>query len=131
MANWQPRAGATLLMPSGSAGNHLFVVLNDPKAFPGYGGNPHVVLVNLSTVPANLKHDATCEVQPGCHPFVKSPSYAFYRGARIEPVAHIVNLVRQGVFRPQDPMPPEILAAIRNGLKNSPFAKQEFKFLAI
>ena len=67
MAAWQPSAGATLLIPSG-AGKHLFVVLNHPVPFAGYGSQPCVVLVNVSTVREHIPQDATCTLPAGCHP---------------------------------------------------------------
>lgn len=131
MAGWQLQQGATLLMPSGPDGDHLFVVLNDPKVFPNYGSNPQVLLVNLSTVRQGVHFDATCLLQPGCHPFVKVESYVVYRSARFEPEAHLLALVQKGLFRPQDPMSAAIVGAIRSGLIASPFTKREFKGLPI
>ena len=57
MAAWQASAGATLLVPSGPIGQHLFVVLCDPVVLAGYGLNPCVVMANLSTVRAGIPHD--------------------------------------------------------------------------
>lgn len=131
MAVWQPRAGTTLLMPSGPEGDHLFIVLNDPKTFPTYGPNPCVVLVSLSTVRAGAHYDMTCVLDPGSHAFVKRASYVAYRYARIETVAHVATLVEQGLFKPDDPMPSELLIAIRDGLRLSQFTKREFKQLTI
>lgn len=131
MAGWQPRAGDTLLMPSGSQGSHLFVLLNDPKTFPGYGSREHVVLVNLSTVQAHTPYDTTCVLQPGSHAFVKQTSFVYYRGVRIEPVDHLVKLVQQGYFQPHDPMPAAEFATILAGLVASPFTKREFKQLRV
>lgn len=41
MSVWVPQAGATLHIPSGPLGRssdlHLFVALNNPRAFSGYG----------------------------------------------------------------------------------------------
>ena len=131
MAGWQLQQGATLLMPSGPDGDHLFVVLNDPKVFPDYGPNPQVLLVNLSTVRQGVHFDATCLLQPRCHPFVKVESYVVYRSARVEPEAHLLALVEKGLFRPHDPMPAAIIDDIRSGLIASPFTKREFKGLPI
>lgn len=131
MPDWQPHEGATLLMPSGSQGDHLFVVLNDPKTFPGYGPHPCVVLVNLSTVQPDTQHDPTCLLQPGCHRFAKKESYVRYRSARIETVTQLSLGVRQGLFKPHDTFSGELLASIQNGLKASPFAKREFKLLVL
>lgn len=129
MHDWQPHEGATLLMPSGNQGNHLFVLLNNPKTFPNYGPNPCVVLVNLSTIYPETPHDATCVLQAGCHRFVKRDSYVRYRSARIESAAQLSARVRQGLFSPHDPVSGELLDLIRNGLRASPFTKREFKLL--
>ena len=118
-------------MPSGVEGNHLFVVLNDPKTFPGYGPNPCVTLVNLSTVRADVRYDDTCILRAGCHPFVVRESYVVYRSTRIDQEAHLISLVQQGLFRPHDSMPAEVLTNIKNGLAASPFTKREFKQLPI
>ena len=103
MAAWQPIAGATLLMPSGPDGDHLYVVLNDPKPFPGY-------------VP---------------HPCIKEESYLVYRSARIEQVSHVARLVHQGLFKPHMPLAEGLLAMVKVGLKSSPFTTREFKNLSI
>jgi hypothetical protein len=131
VTGWQPQQGATLLMPSGPGGDHLFVVLNDPKVFPNYGSHPQVLLVNLSTVRTGVHFDATCVLQQGCHPFVKVVSYVVYRSARVEAQAHLLTLIEKGVFRPQDPMPAAVFGTIRSGLFASPFTKREFKSLPI
>ena len=131
MAAWQAQAGATLLMPSGPDGDHLYVVLNDPKPFHGYGSQPCVVLVNVTTVRAGVKHDDTCVLSPGCHPFVKDESYVLFRSARIERVSHVNQLVKQGLFKPQAAFAPNLLGFIKAGLRSSPFATPEFRNLPI
>jgi len=129
--SWRLQQGATLLMPSGPDGDHLFVVLNDPTVFPDYGPNRQVLLVNLSSVRQGLHFDTTCLLQAGCHPFVKVESYVVYRSARVELETHLLGLIQQGVFRPHDPMPTAIVGAIRSGLIASPFTKRAFKGLPI
>ena len=131
MALWQPIAGATLLMPSGPDGDHLYVVLNDPKPFPGYGPHPCIVLVNVSTVRDGAKHDETCVLDAGSHPFIKEESYLVYRSTRIEQVSHVTRLVHQGLFKPRTPLAEGLLALIKIGLKSSPFTTREFKNLSI
>src|SRR5689334_21602470 len=107
-------------MPSGREGDHLFVVLNNPAAFEGYGGRPHVVLVNFSTVRPGIFHDKTCVLEAGCHPFVKAESYAVYKRARIEPAKHLEQRVQEGLFKPHIAMPAAQLAVIKAGIKSSP-----------
>ncbi len=131
MAAWQATAGATLLMPSGADGDHLYVVLNDPKAFPGYGSQPCVVLVNVSTLRQGMGHDRTCVLDAGCHPFVKQDSYVVYRSARVERAAHVQRLVQQGLFKPHTPIDDGLLAVVKIGLRSSPFTTREFKSLSI
>ena len=131
MAAWRAREGETLLMPSGVHGDHLFIILNDSKKFSGYGPNPCVALVNLSTVRQGTRYDATCVLQAGCHSFVKGDSYVVYRSARIESGMHLQRLVQQGVFKPHEPMPAAIVTNIKAGLKASPFTTREFKQLPI
>ncbi len=127
MAQWQLCAGATLLMPSGNEGDHLYVVLNDPRAFEGRGQQFWVVLVNLSSVREGVAHDATCVLDAGDHVFVKRPSFVFYRNARVEPQNHVLRLVEQGVFNPHVPVSAELLQRIKTGLFDSPHTKREFK----
>lgn len=113
MVPWQPSAGATLLIPSGPAGSHLFVVLCDPVVFPGYGSRACVVLVNLSSVRPGIHHDPTCVLQPGCHPFVETESYVRYRDARIYGIVELIERVGQGLFVPHQPMAEAVYASIR------------------
>lgn len=118
-------------MPSGQEGEHLFVVLNNPTTFHGYGTRPHVVLVSISTVRPGIPHDPTCVLPVGCHPFVKSESYVVYKRARIEPAKHVEQRVQEGFFKPNAPMPAAQFAAIKAGLRTSPFVKREFKELKL
>lgn len=131
MAAWQAVAGATLLMPTGPTGDHLHVVLNDPKQFPGYGSHLSIVLVSVSTVRTGIPYDDTCVLSPGCHAFVKDKSYVVYRRARIEQVLHVAQLVERGLFKPHSPFTPQLLTLIAVGLKSSPFATREFRNLLV
>jgi len=40
-------------------------------------------------------------------------------------------MIGNGIFRPHQPMPAEIVATIRAGVSTSPFTKREFKGLPI
>ena len=130
MAAWQPSAGAALLIPSG-ASKHLFVILNQPVSFPGYGSQPCVVLVNVSSVRKDIPYDTTCTLPAGCHPFVVAESYVRYQDARVYRADELAERVAQGLFSLHEPMAREWLEAIRAGLKRSPRAKREFKTLPI
>ena len=130
MPAWQPSAGATLLVPSG-AGKHLFVVLNDPVPFPGYGSQPCVVLANVSSVRKDIPYDATCILPAGCHPFVVAESYIRYQDARIYRADELASRVVERLFSLHEPMAQQWLEAIRAGLRRSPRTKREFKTLPI
>jgi hypothetical protein len=131
MAAWQASAGATLLIPSGPAGHHLFVVLCDPVLLAGYGPHLQVVLVNLSSIRAGIPHDATCVVQPGEHPFVVQPSYVVYSGMRIYKATELAGYVARGLFAPHHSMSPVVLQRIQAGRLTSPRTTQEFRLLQI
>jgi hypothetical protein len=130
MANWVPSAGATLHLPSGPV-KHLFVVLNDPKIFNNYGSAVCIVLVNLSSVPAEGMFDNTCVLKAGSHPSIIRDSYVFYRHARIEQVRDVIQRIEAGVYSPGEAIPEHLLQQIKAGLLQSPFTKREFKRLGI
>lgn len=131
MAAWVPAAGQTLLMPSGPNNKlHLFVILNDPIPLDGYPGTQSV-LVCMCSVQPNLHFDGTCTLQPGSHPFVAHPTYIDYKFARIESATDLTARVAQGVFIPNQPCTPNLLANIKSGLNQSKFTKRAFKNLPI
>lgn len=127
MQGWRLCAGATLLMPSGNQGNHLYVALNDPCPFENYGPHPSVILVNLSSIRDGLPYDQTCVPQAGTHPFIKRDSFVSYRNARIELASHVAQLVERGVFVAHQPVSEVVLRVVKAGLYQSPFTKREFK----
>lgn len=118
-------------MPSGQ-GNHLFVALNDPGPFDGYGSAPCLALVNFSSIPnPPVPFDRTCVIVAGCHPFVQHDSYVSYRHTRIEQERDVVARIAQGVYIPHEPIDVALLQRIRAGLLVSPFTRREFKRLGI
>lgn len=127
MPVWQACAGATLLVPSGPQGQHLFVVLNDPQTFEGYGSGVCVVMVPLDSVKSGVHHDATCALITGEHPFVMRPTFVNFSYARIEQARHLEEMVANGQFRANTKMDLLLLARIKQGLLDSPFTKREFK----
>lgn len=131
MGAWVPQAGHTLLMPSGSEGQHLFVVLNDPVDIPSYP--PSVcVLVCICSVPTNsLHYDDACVLNVGSHPFVAHASYVAYKHTRIESSNALIALVSKGIFTPHAPCSDPPFSDIKAGLNSSIFAKRAFKNLPI
>lgn len=129
MSAWQACAGATLLVPSGPQGQHLFIVLNDPQEFEGYGKIVCVVMVPLDSVKASIHHDPTCELAAGVHPFVTRPTYVNFRLARIEQVRHLEAMINAQHFQTRAPIDAATLERIRKGLLASPFTTREIKRL--
>ncbi len=128
MAAWVAHAGAALLVPSGPYGDHLFVILNQPAAFEGYGLRA-VVLVNFSTIRTGLAFDNACIVEPAEHPFVRVRSHVYYRGARIEQARHVEECVASGVYRLHQPVSKNLLARIKAGVQVSRMVAREIRGL--
>ncbi|MEN9538159.1 MAG: hypothetical protein RLZZ126_394 [Pseudomonadota bacterium] len=135
MGVWVPQAGATLHIPSGpqgrTSGLHLFIALNDPRAFPGYGTALCMALVSVTSTPdsADVQFDNTCILQAGCHPAIRHTSYVYYRQTRMEQVRDIEARLEQSVYRPGEPVSAELLQRVRAGLHQSKFTARAFKLL--
>lgn len=128
MPEWVCVAGGTLLIPTGSYGYHLFIILNDPKDFDGYLESS--VLVGISTI-RRARYDDTYVLTAGTHSFVKIDSYVVYRDARIERLSSLAQKVKSGLFKPHDPVTQKILDAARQGLFESKHTRnylKKFKF---
>lgn len=130
MTKWTARAKETLLIPSGPAGFHLFVVLNDPSQIDGYPGNMCALVCVCSTY-ENVPFDSTCELNPGSHPFIEHESHIAYKHARLEPASTLEQLVEKGVFRVHQPCGDPPFSEIKAGLNSSKFTKGAFKKLPI
>lgn len=125
---WVCKAGGTLLIPSG-LGYHLFVVLNDPVDFPDFP-TQSCVLVSFSTIRGG-PHDATRTVAPGAHPFIKDPSYAAYRQARMERSQDLVQRVDQGMYVGREDLDEALRRSLVAGLYASPLTPRYLKKLSI
>lgn len=117
---------ATVLIPSGTPQRphlkHLFVLLNDP-----HGREQLVLIVSVSSIKPQGRHDQTCLLYPGDHPFIAVPSFVMYASARIEPASKIRKGVDQNVFIQKDPIDGGIFARICNGVSASAFTPRELK----
>ena len=134
MAGWQCTPGNTLLIQSGPSNeNHLFVITHGPSVIPhfhGYGVNEKVLMVNASTAySATQPHDPACTLAAGDHPFIRHPSFIYYRHARLYDLTHVVNMVNQGVWTPHTPFSAEMLERIIAGVHSSRHIPREFKTL--
>lgn len=124
MDEWTCVAGSTLIIPSGPSGEHLFVILNEPKDISGHINSS--VLVNVSSI-RKAPYDDTCILEPGSHAFIKQRSYIAYRHARIDREDSLIQKVNTSLFRPHDPLDDELLKRIQIGLYKSPQTRRFLK----
>lgn len=106
---------ATVLIPSGPDGDHLFVISTDRCP-----GGKHLLL-NLSSAKEGLAHDATCEVGVGEHPFVTKPSFIAYRHAQVQAGERIEKLVNGWYYKAHQPASEELTARALAGVSQSIF----------
>lgn len=131
MPPWEPCAGNTLLIPSGTSGKHLFLILNNPAKFDGYGSSVCVVLVNLSSIKNGLPGDDACICKAGEHRFISKDSFIDYRFARVERVNDLIAKVESRVFQAHESVSSDLLDRAISGLHKSKFTKREFKSLLL
>lgn len=89
--SYSPYRRACLLIPFHDA-PHLFVVLNDPCK------DENCLIVMISSIKENRKHDDTCVLNKGDHEFIVKPSYVVYRLAETALASHISNMVAKRFY---------------------------------
>ena len=117
---YTPVKGHTLLIPSGP-NDHLFVILT------GISTTLTHLLVNLTSIHANVPHDPTCGLMVGDHPFIRHPSYIAYEFARIEMASDLSNRVDAGKLTLSDPVSDALLNRIRGGIAVSQKCPKKFQ----
>jgi|SRR6266404_5149992 len=106
--------GDTLCIPEPgtSLDSHLWAVISDPIADPF-----QIVLVNFT------KHrqdkDQACVLQDGDHPFIKIPTCVEYRRAKIVTNEQLDILISLPNVEVREPLSPEVLERILDGVPNS------------
>ena len=126
---WTPVVGGTLLIPSGPAGDHLFVLIYGPNSFEGRGRSLDFVSVSFTSLVNGVPHDPACVVQVGEHPFVTHDSYVSYRHSRIDSEQELARNVSSGLFIPKVDVSQSLLRRIRVGLHNSRLVPRYIKVL--
>jgi hypothetical protein len=110
-------------------GHHLFIVLNEPAEFEGYGTGVCVAMVSFSSQKPGRPCDPTCECGVGEHAFIKKPSFIDYSHLRVARVTDLAARVATGLFVPQAQIGLRLRARIVAGVQQSRFSKREFKHL--
>lgn len=93
---FHPIKMGTILIPSGPS-KHLHFICSDPVFYPALV-KECVLVVNISTIDALLDYDKSCILQRSDHPFIKHPSYVYYRKADIFGADSISRNVAEGNF---------------------------------
>ena len=132
---WSGQPGKCLLVPSGpDAKQHLFTVAIGPCVFRDRGPQQQVLLLSVCSVRAGFNQDDACILSPDDHEFIKHASYVHYREPRIEPVVHVQEMLKSGVWKEKEPFDPKVLQRIIAGLEKSrrvPQANNEANFAAV
>lgn len=68
-----------------------------------------------------MKYDATCELEVGCHEFIKKPSYILYARAERLRSAGLVKCVDGWVYTPKERLADAVFARVCAGIEASPF----------
>lgn len=126
---WTCRVGSSLLVPSGPAGLHLFVIALGPAVLDGYGPAPQVLMASATTLRDGIPFDSACVLEPGDHPFIQHRSYIAYRYARVDSAAHVEHMVTSQVWLPKEPCDPQLIERIVSGVRQSRLTPREFKRL--
>ena len=111
----------TLLIPTGPAGDHLFVITTE--ACPG---GLHV-LANFTKIAPGRFVDKACLLSPGEHPFITQDSFVLYRSAMVQPGARLSNMVDGWVYRVGQPATVALTDKILAGFGASKFTPKFIK----
>jgi len=104
--------------------NHLHIIINDPVFCPERGFEA-VAAVNITSMTAN--HDPACILDVGCHPFIKHPSYVFYKDATVFSSTKLSTGIASGDISVDTPVTEELLKRVLDGFNTSKFVKPKIK----
>lgn len=114
---YAPLRKGTVLIPSGPV-EHLHFICCDPVHHSATGKDS-VLMVNISSITPHLEHDMTCVLNPGDHPFIKHPSFVYYRKASIYGAQGISRNVAEGNFSTHIPCDEAVFRQILIGFEVS------------
>ena len=120
---WRAIQGATLLIPSGPTHDplrkHLHIVLTDP--FLDDMQSLKVLVVSVTSIPANNVYDTSCTLFPGEHPFVVEHSYVAYRFASLQDPGNLQAKVNAHQFVAKPILDKKAFDYVVAGLLESPY----------
>lgn len=116
---YSPEPQNTLLAPSGTFESpdkkHLFIIMT--KVCP----NGQHLLLSVSSIKEGVNHDATCEMESGCHVFITKPSFIFYAKADRVRSDLLVKCVDGWVYTPKERLADDVFGRVCAGVEASPF----------
>jgi hypothetical protein len=114
--NYLPCKKKTFLKVSGSADDsskkHLFCILTDVVE------HSHYVVPICSVIPGR-KHDNTCLLELGDHPFIIRPSYVAYQFITSYHTTTIIKCMSAGTFIKKEDLESNVFNRIYNGVSIS------------
>ena len=106
----------TLLIPSGPGEtSHLFGIVTDRCA-----AGEHLLL-SITSVRQGIRHDPTCIVSAGEHPFILHDSYVAYRLAVVQSGERLARMVEGWVYKPKEDLSEELCERMLEGVARSDF----------
>ncbi|EIV5803169.1 TPA: hypothetical protein RFY33_003298 [Klebsiella aerogenes] len=120
-ADLTPVQKGTILLLSGSK-EHIYFICNDPVFYPKLVKETFLA-VNLTSISDAFEPDRTCILDVGDHPFVRHPSYIFYRRAEIFGAETVTNRITAGDIRVHQPCEDITFQRILDGFSVSPHVK--------
>lgn len=116
---YSPEPQNTLLLPSGTFEapdrKHLFIIMTKACA------NGQHLLLSVSSIKEGVRHDATCEIEVGCHPFITKPSFIFYAKAAQVRSDRLIKCVEGWLYTPKERLADEVFQRVCAGVDASPF----------
>lgn len=94
---------------------HLYIVITASESNP-----KNLMLLPCVETRTDWSRDLSCTLEPGDHPFLKSPSVVNYRDAIAISPAGLDELIVRGHGRVKESVSPEVLARIIEGARRSP-----------
>lgn len=110
-----PARKATLLIPSGPSGFHLYVILTD-----ACDDDLHLI-GSICSIRRGTKYDSTCVIKPGEHKFCKHDSYFLYRRLITIKGSHLTKCVDGWEFKINNPVSNVLYKRICDGIEKSSF----------
>lgn len=114
---YKPEPQNTLLIPSGTYESpdkkHLFIIMTKACAESQH------LLLSVSSIKDGIWHDPTCELEVGCHEFIKRPSFVFYAKAERARTDGLIACVKGWTYTPRARLDDDVFARVCDGVSAS------------